>query len=195
MLIQFRIQSAAKTRRAADQRDKLAPTPLHFIRQGRPLLVQYVKPSMLSGNEKGQAIGPGSWGDTGQTRKYSTRANDFRCSPNNGHRQDTSTFPLRADTVAKVENRTTPKISQKLIFGLLCDSIAFQSRQEGPWSILEEAIRSLTSPRVKRISGSKNFRSTPQKDFCNNICQQRKSGCLFDHALRTCEQGIRNNNA
>jgi hypothetical protein len=90
----------------------------------------------------------------GQNRKSSTRAYVFR-------------FAL--DTVAKVENRTTPKISQKLIFGLLCDSIAFQSRQEGPWSILEEAIRSLTSPRVKRISGSKNFRSTPQKDFCNNI--------------------------
>jgi hypothetical protein len=52
-------------------------------------------------------------------------------------------------------------------------SVAFQSRQEGPWSILDEAIWSLTSPRVKRISGSKNFRSTPQKDFCNNICQQR----------------------
>src|SRR5882762_2244083 len=27
----------------------------------------------------------------------------------------------------------------------------------------------------KRISGSKNFRSTPQKDFFNNICQKRKS--------------------
>ena len=79
------------------------------------------------------------------------------------------------DCVAKVENRTTPKISQKLIFGLLCNSIAFQSRQEGPWSILEEAIRSLTSPRVKRISGSKNFRSTPQKDFCNNIAVKRKT--------------------
>jgi uncharacterized protein (DUF1330 family) len=26
-----------------------------------------------------------------------------------------------------------------------------------------------TSPRVKRFSGSENFRSTPQKDFCNNI--------------------------
>jgi len=24
------------------------------------------------------------------------------------------------------------------------------------------------------ISGSKNFRSLPQKDFCNNICQKRK---------------------
>jgi hypothetical protein len=27
----------------------------------------------------------------------------------------------------------------------------------------------LTSPLVKRISGSKKFRSSPQKDFCNNI--------------------------
>ena len=95
---------------------------------------------------------------------------DVCFAPVSGHRQAVSACPKRADTVAKVENRTTPKISQKLIFGLLCDSIAFQSRQEGPWSILEEAIWSLTSPRVKRISGSKNFRSTPQKDFCNNIC-------------------------
>jgi hypothetical protein len=70
-----------------------------------------------------------------------------------------------------------PKISQKLIFGLLCGSIAFQSRQEDPWSILDEAIcSSLTSPRVKRISGSKNFRSTPQKDFFNNIGAKRTSG-------------------
>jgi hypothetical protein len=28
-------------------------------------------------------------------------------------------------------------------------------------------------PRIKRISGSKNFRSPPQKDFRNNICQKR----------------------
>jgi hypothetical protein len=28
---------------------------------------------------------------------------------------------------------------------------------------------SLTSSSVKRISGSRNFRSPPQKDFCNNI--------------------------
>jgi hypothetical protein len=34
---------------------------------------------------------------------------------------------------------------------------------------LDETIWSLTLPRVKRISGSKNFRSPPQKDFCNNI--------------------------
>jgi hypothetical protein len=82
----------------------------------------------------------------------------------------------RSDCVAKVENRTTPKISQKLILGLLGGSVAFQSRQEGPWSILDEAIWSLTSPRVKRISGSKNFRSTPQKDFCNTIAAKADIG-------------------
>ena len=34
----------------------------------------------------------------GQNRKNSMRANVFRCSPNNGHRQDTSACPLRATT-------------------------------------------------------------------------------------------------
>jgi len=37
---------------------------------------------------------------------------------------------------------------------------------------LDETIWSLTLPRIKRISGSKNFRSTPQKDFRNNIRQK-----------------------
>jgi len=74
-----------------------------------------------------------------------------------------------SDLVAKVENRTTLKISRKLIFGLLCCCVAFQRHYGDPWSILGETIRSLTSPRVRRIGGSKNFRSPPQKDFCNNI--------------------------
>ena len=39
--------------------------------------------------------------------------------------------------------------------------------------ILDETIWSLTSPLIKRISGSKNFRSSPQKDFCNNIPRPR----------------------
>jgi hypothetical protein len=94
-------------------------------------------------------------------------------SPLLGHETDMPTVlrhvRSQGDTVAKVEDREAQKVSQKLIFGLLCGSVAFQSRREGPWSILDEAIWSLTSPRVKRISGSKNFRSTPQKDFCNNI--------------------------
>ena len=38
----------------------------------------------------------------GQNRKSSMRANVFRCSPNNGHRQDTSVCPFRADFVAEI---------------------------------------------------------------------------------------------
>jgi putative acetyltransferase len=33
-------------------------------------------------------------------------------------------------------------------------------------------IWSLTSLRANRVSGSENFRSSFQKDFCNNICQE-----------------------
>jgi len=39
---------------------------------------------------------------------------------------------LCADIVAKVENRTTLKISRKLIFGLLCCCVAFQRHYGGP---------------------------------------------------------------
>src|SRR6476661_3089353 len=84
-------------------------------------------------------------------------------------------LPTRADIVAKVENRTTLKISRKLIFGLLCCCVAFQRGYEGPWSISDGSIWSLTSPRVKRNSGSKKFRSSPQKDFCNTIGQKLTS--------------------
>src|SRR6266536_735282 len=33
---------------------------------------------------------------------------------------------------------------------------------------------SLTSPRATRVSVPKNFRSSPQKGFCNKICRLRK---------------------
>src|SRR5271163_848701 len=82
-----------------------------------------------------------------------------------------------ADTVAKVENRSAPKISRKLIFGCLRDCVSFQRRWEDPWSILDETIWSPTSPHARCISGSKNFRSSPQKDFCNNIGAKRTSRC------------------
>jgi hypothetical protein len=41
---------------------------------------------------------------------------------------------LVADAVEKVENRTTPKISQMVIFGLLRRCDASQFRYESPWS-------------------------------------------------------------
>src|ERR1043166_6445156 len=76
---------------------------------------------------------------------------------------------LLADIVAKVENRATQKISRKSISELHCCCIACKRHYEGPWSILDKAMWALTSPPVRRISGSKIFRSPPRKDFCNNI--------------------------
>ena len=72
---------------------------------------------------------------------------------------------LECADIAKVENRATRKISRKLIFGLLRRCVAFQRHYGGPWSILDETIWFLTSPLVKRISGSEKLRSSPQKTF------------------------------
>jgi hypothetical protein len=60
---------------------------------------------------------------------------------------------------------------------------------------LDETIWSLTLPRIKRISGSKNFRSPPQKDFRNNIGQQRthapqQTTALFDHFVGPSEKTV-----
>src|SRR5437899_8011723 len=41
----------------------------------------------------------------------------------------------------------------------------FSMLLEGPWSILDETIWSLTSPRVSRISGPKNFGHHPKMTF------------------------------
>jgi hypothetical protein len=90
-------------------------------------------------------------------------------------------LPLYPDCVAKVENRTTLKISRKLIFRLLCCCVAIQRRYEGPWSILDKSIWSLTSPRSIRISSSKKFRSSPQKEFFNTIPSRT------DVASRACQ--------
>jgi|SRR6185436_3365445 hypothetical protein len=84
--------------------------------------------------------------------------------------------PLRAKIVAKVENRATRKISRKSIFRLPRPCVAFRGHHGGPWSILDETMWSLTSPRAKRISGCKKFRSSPQKDFCNNIDPEQTCG-------------------
>src|SRR4051795_12302092 len=78
-----------------------------------------------------------------------------------------------ADFVVKVENRTILKISRKLIFRPFCCCVAFRRHYGGPWSILDQPIRSLKSTRAKRISGSKNFRSTPKKTFATKSAPLR----------------------
>ncbi len=40
--------------------------------------------------------------ESGQNRKSSMRAYVFRCSPNNGHRQDTSAGPFRASSDRRI---------------------------------------------------------------------------------------------
>src|SRR3981081_2713798 len=77
--------------------------------------------------------------------------------------------PFMADIVAKVENRTPPKISRKSIFRRRYCCNALRGRYEDRWSFLYEMMWSLTSRGAGRIGGSENFRSSPQKDFCNNI--------------------------
>jgi hypothetical protein len=86
-------------------------------------------------------------------------------------------WPLLADTVAKVENRKAPKISQMLIFGELYRCNASQRRYEGPRLFLREMMWSLTFPRTNRISGLYDFRSSPEKDFFNTIGTERTSRC------------------
>jgi hypothetical protein len=72
-----------------------------------------------------------------------------------------------ADTVAKVENQTPLKISQKLMFRRLGRCNARKGRCEGPWSSLGKTMWSLTSPRAERISGPVKFRSPAEKEFFN----------------------------
>ena len=76
---------------------------------------------------------------------------------------------MRLIVLQKSKIERTPKISRKLIFRFLCCCLAIQRRFEGPWPILNGSIWPLTSPCAKRISGSKKFRSSPQKDFFNTI--------------------------
>jgi hypothetical protein len=111
-----------------------------------------------------------------------TRIGEVRFAPMNGRRRLQPSGQKSADIVPKVENRATRKVSRKLIFGLLRRCVAFQRHYGGPWSILDETIWFLTSPLVKRISGSEKFRSSPQKDFATISTMNRQRHCLEFHA-------------
>jgi hypothetical protein len=79
------------------------------------------------------------------------------------------------DCVAKVENRSTPKISRKSIFGLFQRCEAPYSAYEGLQSFFRQTMWSLTSLRTKRISGVRKFRSSAPKDFRNSIPRKQTS--------------------
>jgi hypothetical protein len=94
---------------------------------------------------------PSRWG--GNIRRQAAVL-DFECE-----RQ------LLADIVAKVENRSAPKIWRKLILGYLRGCVTFQRHWEGPWLILDETIWSPTSARAKCISALRIFVRHPKKTF------------------------------
>src|SRR5712671_4147258 len=77
----------------------------------------------------------------------------FRSTPVNGHRQAAPACLKSADIVAKVENRTTRRISLKSILGRACCRKALRRQYEGRWSFWYETMWSLMSPHAKRISG------------------------------------------
>ena len=101
-------------------------------------------------------LAPGKPGATGDVGRRQER-------PQEGHK-----CPILADIVARIEHRTTKRISRKSFSRHLCCCIACQRHYGGPRPILDETIWSLTSLRGKRINGSRNFRSTPQ----NGLLQQ-----------------------
>ena len=72
-----------------------------------------------------------------------------------------------ATYVAKVENRTMPKISRKQIFRHLCKLRSSAARQVRGQFCVKQCGPS--HRHAKRISGPRKFRSSPKKDFCNNI--------------------------
>jgi hypothetical protein len=80
--------------------------------------------------------------------------------------------PLCADTVEKVENRTTPKISPKLIPDVSAAEMICSADPMVGGRFCANRCGPLTSSRAERISGPKKFRSSPKNDFFNTIRQK-----------------------
>jgi hypothetical protein len=78
---------------------------------------------------------------------------DVRFAAHNGLKSDIAPCPFCADIVAKVENRTTRRISLKSILRRACCRKALRRQYEGRWSFWYETMWSLMSPHAKRISG------------------------------------------
>jgi len=83
--------------------------------------------------------------------------------------------------VAKVENRTTLKISRKSIFGLLCRCVAFQRHSVRP---PKKTFATISLP--KRTSSVRPVRSEK--------CHKQK-WAIFDHLTRADEQRRRHGEA
>jgi hypothetical protein len=132
-------------RMSAGRRHCLSRAPAHSVHQ--PVLVWILTLPFV----------PSRWG--GNIRRQAAVL-DFECE-----RQ------LLADIVAKVENRSAPKIWRKLILGYLRGCVTFQRHWEGPWLILDETIWSPTSAHAKCISALRIFVRHPKKTFATISAQ------------------------
>jgi hypothetical protein len=58
-------------------------------------------------------------------------------------------------------------------------------RYDGRWSFLLSARNNVVPHVAARETHQRSwkFRSSPQKDFCNNICHERKYRALFDNLV------------
>jgi hypothetical protein len=82
-----------------------------------------------------------------------------------------SDFRSAADFVAKFENRTTVNIAKVDLSTFSVAASLFNAATKVRDRFWMKRYGPLRRRAQKRISGSKNFRSAPRKDFCNNIPQ------------------------
>ena len=109
----------------------------------------------------------------GSIASFWSLAKHFRSSSGSGHRYCRPACLKSADTVAKVENRVTSKMSRRSIFSNLQRRKGPQDRYDGLWAFLHQTMWPLTSPRGECTSGPEKIRSSAEKDFCNNICKEK----------------------
>src|SRR5436190_18084816 len=89
-----------------------------------------------------------------------------------GHSSDgPSWIDLTENRVTTTESRFAACLNGLLQQNRPLAEVGWRSLMSGeaPWSFLNDTMWSLISPRAKGISGSENFWSSPQKDFCNTI--------------------------
>src|SRR6476646_8390281 len=88
-----------------------------------------------------------------------------------------------------------PKISRKQIFRHLHVARLCSADVEVRGQFVRNNEAPLTSPNTKRISGPRKFRSSPKKDFCNNIGTFRTSRFVERPLRSDCVEKLENRGA
>src|SRR3979490_1569751 len=112
-----------------------------------------------------------------------------------GHAAPAEAIPLLTDIVAKVFLGCRTKIFRA------ADAF-YPRRREGPYRFIQNrsrvavvALKSDAAAEKPKDQLSRDFLGCSIFDFCNKICQQRKSLVLFDHFVGAVEQRQRHGEA